>query len=118
MLSFFIIDNESYQIKSYNIIKQIKITENLDIIRNIFEKMLKINYNTNESYYYKTIYFSSIIIQALINFDNINIYLCISEKNNNYKNQIKFNKLLLLHSAISYRNIYYKLSKFALSYFL
>ena len=112
MLSFFIIDNESYQIKSYNIIKQIKITENLDIIRNIFEKMLKINYNTNESYYYKTIYFSSIIIQALINFDNINIYLCISEKNNNYKNQIKFNKLLLLHSAISYRNIYYKLSKF------
>ena len=39
--SFFIIDNETYQIKSYNIIKQIKMTENITTLRNIFEKMIK-----------------------------------------------------------------------------
>ena len=36
ILSFFIIDNETYKIKSYNIIRQIKITENIILLNNIF----------------------------------------------------------------------------------
>ena len=113
ILSFFIIDNETYEIKAYNIIRQIKITENIVILKNIFEKIIKINNNLNQSYYYKIIYFSEIIIIALVNFDYNNIFLSIFNNNNNKnQNQNSFNKLFLLHIAISYRNTFSKLSKF------
>ena len=67
ILSFLIIDNETYEIKAYNIIRQIKITENIVILKNIFEKIIKINNNLNQSYYYKIIYFSEIIIIIIKN---------------------------------------------------
>ena len=111
ILSFFIIDNETYEIKAYNIIRQIKITENIVILKNIFEKIIKINNNLNQSYYYKIIYFSEIIIIALVNFDYNNIFISIYNNNKN-QNQNAFNKLFLLHVAISYRNTFSKLSKF------
>jgi len=111
ILSFFIIDNETYQIKSFNIIKQIKMTENITILRNIFEKMININNNLNQYYYYKIIYFSEVIIIALVNFDINNIFVSIFNNNKN-PNQNAFNKLFLLHIAITYRNTFSKLSKF------
>ena len=111
ILSFFIIDNETYEIKAYNIIRQIIRTENIVILKNIFEKIIKINNNLNQSYYYKIIYFSEIIIIALVNFDYNNIFVSIFNNNKN-QNQNALNKLFLLHIAISYRNTYSKLSKF------
>ena len=111
ILSFFIIDNETYEIKAYNIIKQIKMTENITILRNIFEKMIKINNNSNQCYYYKIIYFSEVIIIALVNFDINNIFVSIFNNNKN-QNLNAFNKLFLLHIAITYRNTFSKLSKF------
>ena len=89
-------------------------TENNIILKNIFEKMLKINNNSTQCYYYKIIYLTQIIIIALINFDNNNIFISIfhDEDNNTSKSQNALNKLFLLHVAISYRNTFSKLSKF------
>ena len=36
------------------------------MLKNIFEKMIKINYNMNPGYYFKTIYFSQFVILALV----------------------------------------------------
>ena len=76
--------------------------------------MIKINNNMNPSYYFKTIYFSQFIILALVNLDNNNIFVIIVN-NNKIQNQNAINKLFLLHVAISYRNIYNKLSKYLLN---
>ena len=84
------------------------------MFKNIFEKMIKINNNMNPSYYFKTIYFSQFIILALVNLDNNNIFVIIVN-NNKIQNQNAINKLFLLHVAISYRNIYNKLSKYLLN---
>ena len=84
------------------------------MLKNIFEKMIKINNNMNPSYYFKTIYFSQFIILALVNLDNNNIFVIIVN-NNKIQNQNAINKLFLLHVAISYRNIYNKLSKYLLN---
>ena len=84
------------------------------MLKNIFEKMIKINNNMNPYYYFKTIYFSQFIILALVNLDNNNIFVIIVN-NNKIQNQNAINKLFLLHVAISYRNIYNKLSKYLLN---
>ena len=84
------------------------------MLKNIFEKMIKINNNMNPCYYFKTIYFSQFIILALVNLDNNNIFVIIVN-NNKIQNQNAINKLFLLHVAISYRNIYNKLSKYLLN---
>jgi len=84
------------------------------MLKNIFEKMIKINNNMNPCYYFKTVYFSRFIILALVNLDNNNIFVIIVN-NNKIQNQNAINKLFLLHVAISYRNIYNKLSKYLLN---
>ena len=76
--------------------------------------MLKINNNNiNDCYNFKTIYLSSYIIHALVNFDNNNIFISIFNKKEIYKNKNinKYFKLFLLQIAISYRHTYLKLSK-------
>ena len=72
--------------------------------------MLKLNNIIFDCYNYKIIYLSSIVIQALVNFDNNNIFIGIFSKNNNNKNI--YNKLFLLQIAIAYRNTFCKLNKF------
>ena len=74
--------------------------------------MLKININnSNDCYNFKTIYLSSYIIHALVNFDNNNIFISIFNKKDKNKNINKYYKLFLLQIAISYRHTYLKLSK-------
>ena len=76
--------------------------------------MLKINNNNiNDCYNFKTIYLSSYIIHALVNFDNNNIFISIFNKKeiDKNKNINKYFKLFLLQIAISYRHTYLKLSK-------
>ena len=73
--------------------------------------MLKLNNISIDCYNYKIIYLSSIIIQALVNFDNNNIFIGIFNENNN-KNKNIYNKLFLLQIAIAYRNTFCKLNKF------
>ena len=71
--------------------------------------MLKLSNKSNDCYNFKTIYLSSYIIQALISFDTSNIFIGIFNKKDKKLN--KYYKLFLLQIAISYRNIYFKLSK-------
>ena len=71
--------------------------------------MLKLSNKSNDCYNFKTIYLSSYIIQALINFDTNNIFIGIFNKKDKKLN--KYYKLFLLQIAISYRNIYFKLYK-------
>ena len=76
--------------------------------------MLKINNNNiNDCYTFKTIYLSSYIIHALVNFDNNNIFISIFNKKDKDKNINinKYYKLFLLLIVISYRHTYLKLSK-------
>ena len=74
--------------------------------------MIKINSNnSNDCYNFKTIYLSSYIIHALVNFDNNNIFISIFTKKDKNKNINKYYKLFLLQIAISYRHTYLKLSK-------
>ena len=73
--------------------------------------MLKLNNISIDCYNYKIIYLSSIVIQALVNFDNNNIFIGIFNKNDN-KNKNIYNKLFLLQIAIAYRNTFCKLNKF------
>ena len=73
---------------------------------------MKINSNnSNDCYNFKTIYLSSYIIHALVNFDNNNIFISIFNKKDKNKNINKYYKLFLLQIAISYRHTYLKLSK-------
>ena len=81
----------------------------------MFQKMLKINNINNDCHNYKIIYLSSIVIQALVNFDNNNIFIAIFNNNNNSNkntNKNEYNKLFLLQIAIAYRNTFFKLNKF------
>ena len=78
----------------------------------MFQKMLKINNIFNDCHNYKIIYLSSFVIQALVNFDNNNIFIAIFNQNNN-NNKNEYNKLFLLQIAIAYRNTFCKLNKFA-----
>ena len=81
----------------------------------MFQKMLKINNINNDCHNYKIIYLSSIVIQALVNLDNNNIFIAIFNKNNNSNinpNKNEYNKLFLLQIAIAYRNTFCKLNKF------
>ena len=77
----------------------------------MFQKMLKINNIFNDCHNYKIIYLSSFVIQALVNFDNNNIFIAIFNQNNN-NNKNEYNKLFLLQIAIAYRNTFCKLNKF------
>ena len=81
----------------------------------MFQKMLKNNNIYNDCHNYKIIYLSSFIIQALVNFDNNNIFIAIFNNNNNSNkntNKNEYNKLFLLQIAIAYRNTFCKLNKF------
>ena len=109
-MSFFIIDSETFEIKSDYIFKQIKSFENNLLFKQFIEKIIKINNNPKQNYQYKIIYFSEFIILVLVNFDVNNNFICIFNNNKNIKNF--YYKLFLLHIAISYRNTFNKLSKF------
>ena len=63
--------------------------------------MLKINYNSNDCYNFKTIYLSAYIIHALVNFDNNNIFISIfNNKDNNRNKSINYNKYYKLFFII------------------
>ena len=77
--------------------------------------MIKINNERvnplNHNYFFRKIYLNNYTIQALINFDN-NIYIIIYNNIDINNNKYYAYKLLLYHIAITYRNTFYKLSKF------
>ncbi len=77
--------------------------------------MIKINNERvnplNHNYFFRKIYLNNYTIQALINFDN-NIYIIIYNNIDINNNKYYVYKLLLYHIAITYRNTFYKLSKF------
>ena len=61
-MSFFIIDSETFEIKSDYIFKQIKSFENNLLFKQFIEKIIKINNNPKQNYQYKIIYSMLIII--------------------------------------------------------
>ena len=109
IISFFILDIKTSEIKSFANISPLDLGENKKLLQNILSKLIKYNYanSTNQSYYFRTIYLSTIIIQAIISNNSKNIYVCIFNK----KEGILPSKLFLLHISICYRNIYLKLCK-------
>ena len=109
IISFFILDIKTSEIKSFANISPLDLGENKNLLQNILSKLIKYNYanSTNQSYYFRTIYLSTIIIQAIISNNSKNIYVCIFNK----KEGILPSKLFLLHISICYRNIYLKLCK-------
>ena len=109
IISFFILDIKTSEIKSFANISPLDLGENKNLLQNILSKLIKYNYanSTNQSYYFRTIYLSTITIQAIISNNSKNIYVCIFNK----KEGILPSKLFLLHISICYRNIYLKLCK-------
>ena len=109
IISFFILDIKTSEIKSFANISPLDLGENKKLLQNILSKLIKYNYanSTNQSYYFRTIYLSTITIQAIISNNSKNIYVCIFNK----KEGILPSKLFLLHISICYRNIYLKLCK-------
>ena len=109
IISFFILDIKTSEIKSFANISPLDLGENKNLLQNILSKLIKYNYanSTNQSYYFRTIYLSTITIQAIICNNSKNIYVCIFNK----KEGILPSKLFLLHISICYRNIYLKLCK-------
>ena len=109
IISFFILDIKTSEIKSFANITPLDLGENKKLLQNILSKLIKYNYDnsTNQSYYFRTIYLSTITIQAIISNNSKNIYVCILNK----KEGILPSKLFLLHISICYRNIYLKLCK-------
>ena len=109
IISFFILDIKTSEIKSFANISPLDLGENKKLLQNILSKLIKYNYanSTNQNYYFRTIYLSTIIIQAIISNNSKNIYVCIFNK----KEGILPSKLFLLHISICYRNIYLKLCK-------
>lgn len=109
IISFIIVDKNTSEIKSFLNVNSLDLGENKSLLKKVLSKFVKYN-NTNppnQSFYYRTIYLSSIIIQAIINNHSNNIYICIFNK----KDGILPSKLFLLHISICYRNIYLKLCK-------
>ena len=109
IISFFILDIKTSEIKSFANISPLDLGENKNLLQNILSKLIKYNYanSTNQSYYFRTIYLSTITIQAIICNNSKNIYVCLLNK----KEGILPSKLFLLHISICYRNIYLKLCK-------
>ena len=109
IISFFILDIKTSEIKSFANISPLDLGENKKLLQNILSKLIKYNYanSTNQSYYFRTIYLSTITIQAIICNNSKNIYVCLLNK----KEGILPSKLFLLHISICYRNIYLKLCK-------
>ena len=109
IISFFILDIKTSEIKSFANISPLDLGENKNLLQNILSKLIKYNYanSTNQSYYFRIIYLSTITIQAMISNHSKNIYVCIFNK----KEGILPSKLFLLHISICYRNIYLKLCK-------
>ena len=109
IISFFILNKNTSEIKSFLNISSLDLGENKKLLKNFLSKFIKYNNDNsaNQSYYFRTIYLSSIIIQAIIINHSNNIYACIFNK----KEGILPSKLFLLHISICYRNIYLKLCK-------
>ena len=109
IISFFILDKKTSEIKSFANINPLDLGENKKLLKNVLSKLIKDNYanSTNQSYYFRIIYLSTITIQAMISNHSKNIYVCIFNK----KEGILPSKLFLLHISICYRNIYLKLCK-------
>ena len=108
IISFFIIDKESSQIKSFKNISKNNISNNQGILHNFLKNFIKYNNNQlNNSYEYKKIILTSVKIQAIFINSSNNAYVCLFNK----KIDSEQAKLFLLHIAICYKNIYLKLSK-------
>jgi len=109
IISFIILDKKTSEIKSFLNINSLDLGENKKLLKNVLSKFIKYNNDNsiNQSYYFRTIYLSSIIIQAIISNHSENIYVCIFNK----KEGILPSELFLLHISTCYRNIYLKLCK-------
>ena len=109
IISFIILDKKTSEIKSFLNISPLDLGENKKLLKNILPKLIKCNNDnsTNQSYFFRTIFLSTITIQAIISNHSKNIYVCIF----NNKEGILPTKLFLLYISICYRNIYLKLCK-------
>lgn len=108
LISFYIIDKNTYEIKSSISLKQNNLTDNKELFNNILKNFIKYkNKESNKTFEYKSIYISSIIIQGLFINSFNNVLICIFDK----KIFIAPIKLFLLHISICYKNIYLKISK-------
>ena len=108
IISFYIIDKSSYNIKLFLNFEENTLPENKYFF-GFLKKFIKFNsyQSMNKSYEFRTIYLSSIIIQLFFINNNNNVFVCLF----NQKGGFFPTKLFLLHLYISYKNIYLKLSK-------
>ena len=78
IICFYIINKTSYEIKSYSYLRTSIISEKKSFLHSLLNKFIKINNSNEKCYQFKTIYLSSIIIQAIsTEYNNNNIFMRI-----------------------------------------
>lgn len=108
IISFYIIDKNTYEIKLYIKLEENNLNEDMQL-DNFLKKFTKVNsHSINKKYEFRTIYISSIVIQFFFNNNSNNVFVCLFNK----KEGIFPIKLFLLHMYTSYKNINLKLSKY------
>ena len=97
------------EIKSFTRLKSSEIAQNKEILKKFLPNFIKINspIKENESYAFKTIFLSSLIIEGFFSQFSDNIFICIFNKDVD-RNQ---RKLFFLHIFSAYKNLFLKFSK-------
>ena len=109
ILFFFTVSKTDGEIKSFTRLKSSELSQNKEILKKFLTNFIKINapIKENESYTFKTIFLSSMIIEGFFSQFSDNIFICIFNKDVD-RNQ---RKLFFLHIFSAYKNLFLKFSK-------
>ena len=109
ILFFFTMNKNDGEIKSFTKLKSSELVQNKEILKKFLANFIKMNtlFKENESYRFKTIFLSSMIIEGFFSQFSDNIFICIFNKDVDSNQR----KLFFLHIFSAYKNLFLKFSK-------
>ena len=109
ILFFFTMNKNDGEIKSFTKLKSSELAQNKETLKKFLANFLKMNtpFKENESYRFKTIFLSSMIIEGFFSQFSNNIFICIFNKDVDSNQR----KLFFLHIFSAYKNLFLKFSK-------
>ena len=109
ILFFFTMNKNDGEIKSFTKLKSSELVQNKEILKKFLANFIKMNtlFKENESYRFKTIFLSSMIIEGFFSQFSNNIFICIFNKDVDSNQR----KLFFLHIFSAYKNLFLKFSK-------
>jgi len=109
ILFFFTMNKNDGEIKSFTKLKSSELAQNKETLKKFLANFIKMNtpFKENESYRFKTIFLSSMIIEGFFSQFSNNIFICIFNKDVDSNQR----KLFFLHIFSAYKNLFLKFSK-------